>query len=74
MSPFSNFESKRSSRFDKDYSMFAENLKSSLENLLIMDENGKSEIKISVCVVQNDGSAKSAVFNAVTLALLDAGV
>jgi exosome complex component RRP41 len=25
-------------------------------------------------VIQNDGSSKSAVFNAVTLALLDAGV
>lgn len=67
-------ESKRSSKFDKEYSMFAENLKSSFLNLILMDQNGKSEIKISVCVIQNDGSAKSAVFNAVTIALLDAGV
>ncbi|CAD8134966.1 unnamed protein product [Paramecium octaurelia] len=74
VSPFSNIESKRSSKFDKDYSMFAENLKESFENLIILDENGKSEISISVCVIQNDGSSKSAVFNAITLALLDAGV
>jgi len=54
--------------------MFAENLRSSFENLLILDPNGKSEVKITVCVIQNDGSSKSSVFNAVTLALLDAGV
>lgn len=31
--------------------MFAENLKESFENLIILDENGKSEISISVCVI-----------------------
>ena len=54
--------------------MFAENLRESFENLVLLDERGKSEIVVNVCVIQNDGSSKSAVFNAVTIALLDAGV
>lgn len=41
---------------------------------MIIDPNGKSELLITVCVIQNDGSHKSAIFNAITLALLDAGV
>ena len=52
--------------------MFAENLRHSFENLILLDS--KTEIHVSVCVLQNDGSSKSAVFNVVTLALLDAGI
>ena len=54
--------------------MFAENLRHSFENLILLDPNSKTEIQVSVCVIQNDGSSKSAVFNAITLALLDAGI
>lgn len=74
VSPFSTVESKRHSKFDKDFSMFAETLRHSFENLILIDANTKTEIQIQVCVIQNDGSSKSAIFNAVTLALLDAGV
>lgn len=54
--------------------MFAENLRHSFESLILIDPNAKTEIHVQVCVIQNDGSSKSAIFNAVTLALLDAGV
>ena len=31
--------------------MFAENLRESFENLVLLDERGKSEILINVCVI-----------------------
>lgn len=59
--------------FIREWSEFTENLRISFENLLIVDQYKKSEILIIVSVLQSDGSAKSGIFNAITLALLDAG-
>lgn len=58
----------------RDSSEFAENLRVSFENMIFEDTIGKSEIDIIVTVIQGDGSAKSAIFNAVTMALMDAGI
>ena len=74
VSPFSSVDSKRNSKFDKEFSQFAEVLRHTFQNLIIMDPNTKTEIIISVCVIQNDGSSKSAIFNAVNMALMDAGI
>ena len=51
VSPFSSIESKRNSKFDKDFSMFAENLKHSFQSLILIDASAKTEIQISVCVI-----------------------
>ena len=59
---------------NRDSSEFAENLRVSFENMIFEETIGKSEIDVIVTVIQGDGSAKSAIFNAVTMALMDAGI
>ena len=58
----------------REWSEFSENLRFCFEKLICSENYQKSQILIIVTVLQSDGSTKSAIFNAVTLALLDAGL
>jgi exosome complex component RRP41 len=61
-------------RFDKEFGKYTENLRICFEGLLLREKYKRSRIAISVCILQADGSVKSAVLNGITLALLDAGI
>jgi len=71
---FAGIDRRTVSKADKDWSEFAENLRVSFENLICKEVYPKSQIHILVTIVQSDGSTKSAIFNAICLALLDAGI
>ena len=58
----------------REWSEFSENLRFCFERLICSENYPKTQILIIVTVLQSDGSAKSTIFNAVTLALLDAGI
>lgn len=87
VAPFSGVERRKTSKFDKylfdkktfikifhrEWSEFAENLRFCFEKLLCSENYSKSQILIIVSVLESDGSTKSAIFNAVSLALIDAG-
>ena len=49
-------------------------MRSIFEKIIIMKNYSRSQIDLHICVMENDGSAKSAAFNAATLALIDAGI
>ncbi|KRX06503.1 Ribosomal protein S5 domain 2-type fold [Pseudocohnilembus persalinus] len=74
VAPFSGIERKAVSKFDKESSEFAENLRLSFEKLIFTETLQKSEIDIIITILQGDGSTKAAIFNCITLALLDAGI
>jgi len=57
----------------RDWSEFSENLRVSFESIILADSIGSGEIDVIVSIIQADGSAKSVIFNAVSLALMDAG-
>jgi exosome complex component RRP41 len=46
----------------------------SFEAVIVGEIYKKNEIEIVVTVIQNEGSAKSAVMNCITLALVNAGI
>jgi exosome complex component RRP41 len=49
-------------------------VRKSFEGVIIADIYKKHQIEIVVTVIQNEGSAKSAVMNCISLALINAGV
>ncbi len=49
-------------------------LKSVLENVIMLELYPRSQIDLQVFVMESDGSYKSAAFNAVSLALMNAGI
>ena len=49
-------------------------LKSVFESVIMLELYPKSQIDLQVCVLESDGSYKSAAFNAVSLALMNAGI
>jgi len=57
----------------RDWSEFSENLRVSFESIILADSIGSGEIDVIVSIIQADGSAKSVIFNAISLALMDAG-
>jgi len=57
----------------RDWSEFSENLRVSFESIILQDSLGSGEIDVIVSIIQADGSAKSVIFNAISLALMDAG-
>eukprot|EP00825_Cyclidium_porcatum_P009996 TRINITY_DN15113_c0_g1_i2.p1 TRINITY_DN15113_c0_g1~~TRINITY_DN15113_c0_g1_i2.p1 ORF type:complete len:216 (-),score=48.11 TRINITY_DN15113_c0_g1_i2:41-688(-) len=74
VAPFSGEERRLVSKFDKESSDFADKLRISFEGVIFKDNYQNSEIDIIITVIQGDGNTKSAIFNAVTLALIDAGI
>lgn len=67
-------DSKRSSGKDKRSIEFESNLKSMFASLILPDSLEHSEIEIHAQVLQDDGSTESAAINAISLALVHAGV
>ncbi|KAL4435126.1 hypothetical protein ABPG74_003619 [Tetrahymena malaccensis] len=74
VAPFSGTDRRKISKFDKDWNEFTENLRVSFESVILAEQLGSGEIDIIVSVIQSDGSAKSSIFNAISLALMDAGI
>lgn len=57
-----------------EWNEFGESIRETFERLLAGSVYSKTEICVNIIIFQNDGSIKSTVFNAVNLALLDAGI
>ena len=53
---------------------FCRVLKSVFEQVLMLEQYPRSQIDLQVFVLQADGGYRSAAFNAVSLALMDAGI
>ncbi|KAL0218485.1 hypothetical protein P9112_004138 [Eukaryota sp. TZLM1-RC] len=64
-------ERRRSDRFSTELSM---QIKSIVQNQVIASRYPKSEIVVSIQLLQSDGSVLAAAINATTLALIDAGI
>lgn len=66
----------RKTDYKRDLKMreFSKTLKDIFEQVILLEYYPKSEIVINVLVTQVDGSYKSAAINAVTLALINAGI
>ena len=67
-------ERKKITRGDKKSSEFEEYIKSMMESVVLLENMPHSDIDIHIVALQDDGSVESAAINAVTLALIDAGV
>jgi exosome complex component RRP41 len=73
-SPFSGFDYKLRRGGDRRSQEIENIIKESYESVILLDLYGHSEIAITVHVLENDGSIMCSIFNAVTLALVDAGI
>lgn len=67
-------ERKKVVRGDKKSSEFEEFMKGMLESVILFENIPHSDVDVHIVVLQDDGSIESASINAVTLALIDAGV
>lgn len=74
LAPFANANRKSEHKRNLQMREFTATLKEVFENVIILKQYVKSEIEINIVVLQNDGSYKSASINAVTLALINAGI
>ncbi|EGG13982.1 Exosome complex exonuclease rrp41 [Cavenderia fasciculata] len=74
MSSFSTSERKVKSRFDKTAYETSTLIKQAFESTVLTHLFPRSQIDIYVQVLQSDGGLKSAAINAVTLAMIDAGI
>jgi len=74
MAPFSTSDHRRRKRTDRGAVETALALRETLHSVIITERYPRSEIKIFVHVLEADGGARAAGFNASILALIDAGV
>eukprot|EP01068_Selenidium_serpulae_P009294 Selendium_serpulae@DN5199_c0_g1_i3.p1 len=74
IAPFSSMNYRKARKNDRQSTEMALRIKQTFEAAIILDRYPRSEIAISVLVMEADGGICSAAINAVTLALLDAGV
>lgn len=72
--PFSGTLHKTSQKQDVKMREFAQVIKNIFNQVIKIDLYQKSEIIINVLVIENDGNFKSASINAVSLALINAGI
>ncbi|KAH9255132.1 hypothetical protein BASA81_006891 [Batrachochytrium salamandrivorans] len=72
--PFSTMERKRPAADRKRLRELAATLEKALNRIVEVAKFPKSRVDLSVRVVQNDGGLPWAIFNACSLALMDAGV
>lgn len=72
--PFSYMIRKNDFKRDLKMREFSKILKEIFSEVIRLELYAKSEIAINVLVMQNDGNYKSASINAVTLALINAGI
>ena len=74
MAPFSGMLHKSNQKQDIKNREFGINIKNIFSQIIKLELYSKSEININVLVLQNDGNYKSAAINAVSLALINAGI
>jgi exosome complex component RRP41 len=74
IAPFASLSRKSDYKRDLKMREFSKTLKDIFEQVIMLDSYMKSEIQINVLVLQSDGSYKSAAINAITLALINAGI
>ncbi len=55
-------------------SEFTECLRTSYEKLIMFEHYQKTRIEVNLSILQQDGSVKAAVINAISLALVEAGI
>lgn len=67
-------ERRRATRGDKKSAEFESNVKGMFESCVLKENIPHSDIEVHIVVLQDDGSVESASINAVSLALVDAGV
>jgi exosome complex component RRP41 len=74
LAPFASLTRKKDYKRDLKMREFSKSIKDIFEQVIILENYQKCEIVLNVLVTQTDGSYKAAVINAVTLALIDAGI
>ena len=74
LSAFSAARRRARSFLEREWSLFAENLRDAFEEALVPRTYDGASIAVHVTRVQAHGAAKSCVINAVSLALMDAGI
>jgi ribonuclease PH len=74
MAPFSGILHKSNQKQDLKDREFGQTIKTIFNQVIKLEYYTKSEININVLVLQNDGNYKSASINAITFALINAGI
>merc|ERR1712137_420300 len=74
MAPFSTAERKNTRKGDRRSTEIALLIKQTFEAIVLCELAPRSQIDIFVSVIQADGGTRCAAINAVTLALIDAGI
>ena len=71
---FSAMDHRSDIKRDNKIKEFQRSLKSAFESVIMLESYPRSQIDLQICVLESDGSFKSAAFNAVSLALMNAGI
>lgn len=74
LSAFSGQERKRSGRTDKRVQEIQQAIESTFAEIVLLKLHPRSQIDVTITVLQQDGGTVAAAINAVTLALIDAGI
>ncbi|EME29837.1 Exosome complex component RRP41 [Galdieria sulphuraria] len=74
MASFASTDRRRGKRSDRNSVEMASSIKKTFENVLLTDLFPKSRVDIFIQVLQADGSERSAAINAVTIAMVNAGI
>lgn len=74
LTSFNSSKRRSAEKLDREWSLFAENLREMFEEVIKGDTYRNSSIAITIAVLQSNGSLKSTLINTVSLALLDAGI
>jgi exosome complex component RRP41 len=72
--PFSGIDYKARRSGDRRTQEIEKIIKDSYESVVLLELYSYSDIVITIHVLENDGSLVCSIFNAVTLALMDAGI
>lgn len=74
LSAFSGQERKRTGRMDKRIQEIQQSIANTFDEVVLLKLHPRSQIDVTITVLQQDGGNVAAAINAVTLALVDAGI
>lgn len=74
LSAFSGQERKKTGRLDKRIQEIEMSIENTFREIVLLKLHPRSQIDITITVLQQDGGVVAAAINAVTLALIDAGI
>lgn len=74
LSAFSGTERKKTGRMDKRMQEIRLAIENTFNEIVLLKLHPRSQIDITITVLQQDGGVVAAAINAVTLALIDAGI